>query len=286
MSDSMKNQKTANELYSDRKLAQGYPELEGLSLEWFTARLGARPDDRPRVEKLLGYLSRLVDLGEVQSILVIGCGPKPQIVKVLVEMKYNVTGIEPMHSYVDSAREYVGVPDSILIGSAEEIPVDDNSQHLVFAESVLEHVDSPMKSLQEVYRVLTPGGIAVIITTNRYKISLRGDNGEFNVRFFNWLPDLVKECFVFHHLHYDPSLANYTPRPAVHWYSYTDLCKLGREAGFAQFYSILDLVIKDDLSISRSRIRLFLLNKLKYNPWLRALALTQLGGMIIALKRL
>ena len=207
MGNSMKNRKMANELYTDRKLAQGYPELERLSLEWFTARLDARPDDRPRVEKLLSYLNRLVNLGEVRNILVIGCGPKPQIIKVLADMKYNVTGIEPIHSYVHSAREYVDIPGSILIGSAEEIPVDDNSQHLVFAESVLEHVDSPTMSLREFYRVLAPGGIVVISTTNRYRISLKGDNGEFNVRFFNWLPDLVKECFVFQHLHYDPGLA-------------------------------------------------------------------------------
>jgi len=35
------------------------------------------------------------------------------------------------------------------------------------------------------------GGIAYITTTNRLRFSLRGDNGEYNVRFFNWLPRVV-----------------------------------------------------------------------------------------------
>ena len=42
---------------------------------------------------------------------------------------------------------------------------------------------------------------------------------------------------MFHHLHYNPSLANFSLRPAVHWWTYADLCRAGREAGFAQFYT-------------------------------------------------
>ena len=47
---------------------------------------------------------------------------------------------------------------------------------------------------------------------------------------------------MFQMLHYEPQLANYNARPAVHWFSFPDLCRLGREAGFAQFYSPLDLI--------------------------------------------
>ena len=53
-------------------------------------------------------------------------------------------------------------------------------------------------------------------TTNRYRFSPTGSNDEFRVRFFNWFPRIVKESYVFQHLHFDPTLANYSPRPAVH----------------------------------------------------------------------
>jgi hypothetical protein len=80
-------------------------------------------------------------------------------------------------------------------------------------------------------------------------------------------------------------LANYSLRPAVHWYSYADLCRLGRQAGFGQFYSVLDLLDTGDPLVSKSRGRNLLLNKLKFNPWLRALTLTQRGTPIFMLKR-
>jgi ubiquinone/menaquinone biosynthesis C-methylase UbiE len=200
-------------------------------------------------------------------------------------MGHHAVGVEPVTSFVEAAREYLGDASAVLQGTAERIPLDDESQHLVFLESVMEHVDSPTQSLQEAHRVLAAGGIAYVVTTNRFLFRPTGKNGEFNARFYNWYPRLVKECYVFHHLHYKPSLANYTERPAVHWYSYSDLCRLGREVGFGQFYSILDLVRPEDAAIAKSRFRRLVLRQLQRFPWLRALALTQLGGTVVMLKR-
>ena len=278
-----------DELYKNRKLALGYPGLQRLAFEKYLAILGEpekdHSDNDSVVQGMLTPLDRLVDLSSLKDVLVLGCGPRPLPIKALSQRGYNVVGVEPVPLFVRSAEEYLGSQGKILEGSAEEIPLPSKSQDLVIAESVLEHVDSPTKSLDEVFRVLRSRGVAYIGTTNRYRVSLTGNAGEFNVRYFNWLPDIVKESFVFHHLHYDPSLANYTVRPAVHWYSYADLCKLGRQAGFHQFYSLLDLLEASDASIAASKVRKYLLNKLKFNPWLRALALTQRGSPMFMLKR-
>ncbi|MFZ6031497.1 MAG: class I SAM-dependent methyltransferase [Chloroflexota bacterium] len=273
-------------LYQKRKLLDGYPDLEELSSNWFSDRLEKKTNERNRVNKLLVYLNRLTNMELVKTILVLGCGPRPEVIKILNEKGYEVTGIDPIISYVKNATLYLENQGVVKLGAAEYIPLPDDSQNIVFFESVLEHVDSPLKSLQEIYRILMPGGIAVISTTNRYRISLSGRNGEYNVPFFNWFPKIVKESFIFHHLHYEPTLANYTPRPAVHWFSFADLCSLGRMAGFAQFYSILDLVDKSDPSIVKSKLRTFMIEKIKYNPWLRALILTQFGSTIIMWKRM
>jgi ubiquinone/menaquinone biosynthesis C-methylase UbiE len=281
----MKKKEHFFKLYLNRKLVQGYPDLNKLALDWFKPHLESKGSDASRIERLLTYLNRLSDLPEGKKLLVLGCGPRPETVKILLSRNYNVLCIEPVASFVLAARDFVGRPGIIIEGSAEEIPLPSNSQDFVFCESILEHVDSPIQSLREIYRILAPGGGVYISTTNRYRISFKGQNGEFNVRFFNWLPDVVKESFVFQHLHYEPSLANYTERPAVHWYSYADLCKLGRQAGFSKFYSLIDLLDTEDQSVKKSRTRKFLLNRLKYSPWFRSLALIQLGGTIIMLKR-
>src|SRR5262249_11942767 len=154
---------------------------------------------------------------------------------------------------------------------------------LVLCENVLEHVDSPRAALDEMHRVLRPGGIAFVTTTNRLRLSLH--NSEFNVRFFNWLPSLVRESYVFQHLHYQPSLANQSLRPAVHWFTFAELCRLGRESGFGQFYSPLDLFGEDEAFATGKGWKRVLVKRLQGNPWLRALALTQMGHDIVMLKR-
>lgn len=272
------------ELYRHRKLAEAYPDLDRSALETYTAMLATRPDDTPTWERRLILLDRLVDLSGRRRMLVLGCGPRPTVMKVLLENNYDVVGVEPVPAFVQSARAYLRRPDRVLDGAAEAIPLPDRSQQLVFCDSVLEHVTSPTRSLDEMYRVLTAGGIAFITTTNRHRISPRGNNEEYRVPYLNWLPDIVKECFAFHHLHYDPRLANYSMRPAVHWFSYAELCGLGRRSGFARFYSTLDLCQPEDPSIRRSWTKRRLLEGVKFNPWLRALALTQLGDTIIMLK--
>jgi hypothetical protein len=151
-------------------------------------------------------------------------------------------------------------------------------------ESVLEHIDSPSQALSEAYRVLTSDGVAFISTTNRLRVSLTGQNPEFNVRFFNWFPALVQECYVFRHLHYDPALANYTPRPAVHWFTYADLCALGRSAGFSHFYSCVDFVGIPASGRRRLVFNTTVQRAIRRLPWLRALALTQLGDSVFMVK--
>ena len=273
------------DLYAGRRLAEGYPGLDRMALKKFTATLGAQADDTPRLERLLARLNRLIDLDRARNVVVLGCGPRPQTVKHLLERRFNVIGVEPVPLFVQSAREYLSGAAHVMEGAAERIPVADASQQIVFCDSVLEHVVSPTRSLDEMHRVLAPGGIAFITTTNRHRFSITGDNGEFLFRFFNWLPPLLKESFVHHHLHYDPRLANYTQLPAVHWFTYSELCALGRGAGFAQFYSLLDLMGADDPALGGSRLKRWLAAKLKFNPWIRALALTQRGDTIIMLKR-
>ncbi len=280
-----------DKLYANRKLAQGYPGHDELALERYMAMLQALPESTFFVDLYSRCAEQLVELDEPKNVLLLGCGPKPKTLEMLAQRGYRTIGVEPVPSFVRSAREYLGATDRVLEGAAEDIPLESGSQDMVICESVLEHVESPTKSLDEIFRVLAPGGVACIITTNRQQVSLKGHNGEFNVRYYNWLPDVVKESFVFRHLHYDPSLANYALRPAVHWYSYADLCKLGRQAGFYKFYSILDVLEKKDPPVSKSRLRAFLLDelnlldKLKRNPWLRALALTQAGGFVVMAKR-
>jgi len=226
---------------------------------------------------LAGYLRQL-GVPSDGRVLVVGCGPKPAAVEELLRMGFDAFGLEPVPGSYESACQHVGTERMYLAG-AEALPAAAESFDAVVVHSVLEHVDSPELSMSEAYRVLKPGGVAYVGTTNRYKFSLKGGNGEFRIPYYNWFPALVKEGYILRHLHYDPSLAAYTPRPAVHWFSFSDLCKLGRRVGFAWFYASVDLMH------DRSGVAGVVARVCRWSPWLRAAVLTQLGGGIYMVKR-
>ncbi len=269
-------------IYKNRKLAESYPGLEDLSAEFFRTHQSAEFT----LGEPLARLARLITVGPRTQMVVIGCGPKPRAVAELLEQGYDVYGVEPVQPFLDAAKEYLAdAADRVSLGAAESLPYPDESKDVVILESVLEHVDSPQLSVAEAFRVLRPGGVCFVETTNRHRFRLSGRNGEFRVPFLNWFPRVVQESYVFTHLHYKPKLSNYATRPAVHWFSYADLCRLGRAAGFAQFYHGLDLVDPESHAVWGKRSRRWIVRAMRTHPWFRAFVLTQKGGTVYMWKR-
>ncbi len=285
----VKKGKNRQDLYSNRKLSSRYPDLEHLgSLYKKEHNAKSRNQIENDIDEtrniLIDCFFNLVDLNSLSKrALDIGCGPTPKLMKQLIDNGLDAKGVEPVEEMCQSARKFLSDESKIIKGIAEEIPVPDSSQSFVILNSVLEHVQSPPLTLNEIYRVLEPGGVAYIQTTNRHMFS----NNEYIKRFYQWYPEVLKESYVYMHLHYRPELARYSSRPAVHWFSYSDLCKLGRNAGFFSFYSLIDLISEDDINKRQdSTIIKKLLIKSKFNPLLRSFLLkfTGIGQSIFMFK--
>ena len=283
------NKKTSfyQSLYTTRKISSGYPNLEHMHStlkkeEKQKESLKSEPYDH---KILIDCLLKLVDFNELsKNTIDIGCGPAPTLVNELLKYGLDAKGLEPVDEMRQSAQEYILDESRIIMGHAEKIPLPDNSQSFVSLVSVLEHVDSPLRAMNEIYRILEPGGVAYISTTNRYMFT----SGEFKKHFYQWYPSILKESYVFMHLHYRPELANYSSRPAVHWFSYSDLCKLGRNSGFHSFYSPIDLMSEKD-NVTHQKLGLLnqFLPSIKFSPFLRSLVLTfsSAGSAIFMIKR-
>lgn len=81
-------------------------------------------------------------------------------------------GEKPFYRYIKSnVQEYIGMdhPDTPhdkklidVFGSADNIPFQDNYFDAVILTQVIEHVEEPIKSLDEIYRVLKPGGYLML----------------------------------------------------------------------------------------------------------------------------
>jgi SAM-dependent methyltransferase/uncharacterized protein YbaR (Trm112 family) len=60
----------------------------------------------------------------------------------------------------------LGVDASIFMADISDYPVNDNSFDIIYFNHVLEHIPDDVRALQEVYRILRPGGLLVLGVPN------------------------------------------------------------------------------------------------------------------------
>lgn len=58
----------------------------------------------------------------------------------------------------------------LLVDDIQDSRIADNSYGLILCSEVLEHVPDPERSLKTLYRILMPGGIAIVTTPQRYSL--------------------------------------------------------------------------------------------------------------------
>ena len=81
-----------------------------------------------------------------------------------------VTGVEPnprLRAVAESRAGASGVPNlSFVHGVAGALPFDDSSIDLVWCERVLQHLADPQSAINDIARVLRPGGWAVLLDSD------------------------------------------------------------------------------------------------------------------------
>ncbi len=97
------------------------------------------------------------------KVLDIGCG-RGLLLNKLRERGWTPTGTELNDEAATYARERLGLP--ITTHMLEEAAFPDNEFDLVILWHVLEHVQSPRAMLQEVARILKPGGTLLVAVPN------------------------------------------------------------------------------------------------------------------------
>lgn len=114
------------------------------------------------------------------------------------------------------------------VASADRLPFHTGSFDILYANSLLEHVEEWERCLTEWIRVLAPGGLLWVETTN----VLCPRQGEFRwLPLYSWWPPSWKKLVVRLARGPMPALANYTPCPATHWVSHFQLERFFRARG-------------------------------------------------------
>jgi 2-polyprenyl-6-hydroxyphenyl methylase/3-demethylubiquinone-9 3-methyltransferase len=204
-------------------------------------------DDKSRIlslhdESIRRELARTGSWCPALRLLDVGCGVG-RYSEFWASRGYAVTGLDCERDLIAQARgraQSLGRPIRYEIGSAERLPFGDRSFDVVYANSLLEHVRDWRASLDEWIRVLAPGGLLWIETTN----ALCPRQGEYRwVPLFGWWPGWAKEIVRKLADGPWPALANYSPCPARHWFSYCQLKTLleARGLGVRDRLDCLDL---------------------------------------------
>jgi SAM-dependent methyltransferase len=87
--------------------------------------------------------------------------------------------------------------DLSILGDGEHLPFKDSSLSAVIAMEVIEHVKKPYKLLEEIDRVLTPGGVLLLTTPNAAHLLSR-----VAMLFGAFIPDRTLHEDSIDHLHF------------------------------------------------------------------------------------
>lgn len=103
------------------------------------------------------------------AVLDLGCGGG-FMAEALARRGATVTAVDPSEPALDAARRHAAegaLSITYRRGVGEAIPVETRSMDVVVCVDVLEHVDDLHRVLDEVLRVLKPGGLFLFDTVNR-----------------------------------------------------------------------------------------------------------------------
>lgn len=207
--------------------------------------LAARSDDlaRDMLAREWRHLSALLAVPiERASVLDLACGSGLHSL-AWAERGARVTGIDFDHALLEASRRRLrnGAPRAPRPdwsgGDATRLPFRSDRFDVVYCNSLLEHVPAWERVVSESARVLRPGGLFVVYTTNR-SCPLQAEVNHFP--FYSWLPDPVQRRVLAWIMEHRRDLVNWTDFPAVNWFTFPRMRRAFEAAGLRP-YDRLDL---------------------------------------------
>lgn len=198
-------------------------------------------DYEPEFEKTLRLLGRVKEFGPGAEILEVGSG-SGWFTILARRNGYRAVGVEVSWELVEFARrraEAAGVEAPFHEANAEALPLPDQAFDVVYANSVMEHVREWRAALREAHRVLRPGGLLFVGTTNRlYPIST-----EMDFPLYQWLPLSLQKRV---------AIARRGPEIMENGFAWNHFTPMGLrrailKTGFSLVHDVFDLVAPGDL---------------------------------------
>lgn len=135
--------------------------MEGVTAKWYASLTRKAAEDfKALARRVAAETSRGSDVLEVAP------GPGYFAIELAKLGGYQVTGLDISHTFVEIARKNAGeagVNVEFRHGNASEMPFKDETFDFLLCRAAFKNFSQPVRALQEMYRVLKPGGRALII---------------------------------------------------------------------------------------------------------------------------
>lgn len=149
------------------KTKKGYKGLamEGIIASWY-ARTTFK--DLKRHKQMAAQLAPKIPAGG--SVLEIAPGPGYFCIELAKLGDFRITGLDISRSFVEIARKNAaeaGLKIDFRLGNASAMPFDDGAFDFTFCQAAFKNFSEPVKAIAEMYRVLRPNGVVVIVDLRR-----------------------------------------------------------------------------------------------------------------------
>ncbi|MEV6640888.1 class I SAM-dependent methyltransferase [Amycolatopsis sp. NPDC051371] len=141
------------------------PEMEGFQARWYAKNRGTEPQLAQYRRQAAEVTSGLTEGADVLEV-----APGPGFFAVeLAKRGFRVTGLDISHTMVEIALEQArkdGVGVDFRQGDVTHAPFADESFDFLVCQAAFKNFRQPVAALNEMHRVLRPGGFAVIHDLN------------------------------------------------------------------------------------------------------------------------
>jgi ubiquinone/menaquinone biosynthesis C-methylase UbiE len=136
--------------------------MEGMTARWY-ARLRGTPSQIALYHEQASQLT--AGLPDGAAVLEVAPGPGYLAIELAKLHRFEVTGLDISRTMVEIAHENAaaaGVAIDFQRGDATSMPFADASFDLIVCQAAFKNFRRPVSGLDEMHRVLRPGGLAVI----------------------------------------------------------------------------------------------------------------------------
>jgi ubiquinone/menaquinone biosynthesis C-methylase UbiE len=144
--------------------------MEGVVAKWYATNTGKTLDEFTKLARRIAP-----QLPPDATVLEVAPGPGYFAIELAAELaklgSYSITGLDISHTFVEIASKKAaeaGVRVDFRQGNASSMPFADDTFDFLLCRAAFKNFGQPVRALQEMCRVLKPGGRGVII-------DLRGD---------------------------------------------------------------------------------------------------------------